>query len=382
MIILIPAYEPDLRLFRLVQSLRAADATATILIVDDGSGPAFQGVFAVAEEAGATVLGFAANRGKGAALRFGFAWARHHRPGESVVCADCDGQHTPEDILRVGAAVRPGTIVLGGRRFTGAVPLRSRVGNTISRWLFRAVTSTAVHDTQTGLRGIPADLLDWLASVPGERFEYEFTVLLRAKDAGVRLHEVEIATVYLAENASSHFRPVRDSLRIYAPLLGFAASSLTSYVIDLVLVVGLQAVTGNLLASVVAARLVSAAYNFQVNRRAVFDYRGDSRRAGLRYGVLAAGLLAINYVLLAGLVGLGWGVAPAKIAVEAVLFVASYVAQYRFVFRDRIAALVPATCSRHADAAPLAPAPLASAQLPRVPRSALGVASAHTVTGR
>ena len=366
MIILIPAYEPDLRLVRLVRSLRAADATATILIVDDGSGPSYTSVFSVAADLGATVLGFTANRGKGAALRFGFAWANRQRPGEPVVCADCDGQHTLEDILRVGAAIRPGTIVLGGRRFTGDVPARSRVGNTISRWLFRAVTGAAVYDTQTGLRGIPADLLDWLASVPGERFEYEFTVLLRARDAGVRLHEVEIATVYLAENASSHFRPIRDSLRIYAPLLGFAASSLTSYVIDLALVVGLQAVTGNLLASVVAARLVSATCNFQVNRRAVFDYRGDSRRAGFRYAVLATALLAVNYTLLAGLVGLGWGVAAAKIAVEAVLFVASYIVQHRLVFRERVAT----------------PAPITRTPLPGVPRDALSVVGARTAPGR
>lgn len=141
---------------------------------------------------------------------------RRARPGEPVVCADCDGQHTPADIARIAALVAPGTMVLGGRRFTGPtsggpVPLRSKVGNAVSRWLFGAVAGVGVHDTQTGLRAYPADLLPWLQSVPGDRFEYEFSLLLRASGAGVLIVEVPIETIYLDANASSHFRPVQDS---------------------------------------------------------------------------------------------------------------------------------------------------------------------------
>ena len=51
--------------------------------------------------AGAAVLRQPVNRGKGAALKAGFAWARRNAPGEAVVCADCDGQHTPDDVARV-----------------------------------------------------------------------------------------------------------------------------------------------------------------------------------------------------------------------------------------------------------------------------------------
>lgn len=219
MIVLIPSYQPDERLVALVQDLCAAAPDADVLVVDDGSGPAYEGVFAEAGAAGAHVESHPRNRGKGAALRTGFAWIQEHREGLDVVCADSDGQHTPGDILRVAAAIRPGAMVLGGRRFTGAVPLRSRVGNTLIRWAFRWGTGQRVHDTQTGLRGYPAELLGWLRTVPGDRFEYEFNLLLGAPDAGVAIDEVEIATIYLDDNASSHFRPVVDSVLIYAPLL-------------------------------------------------------------------------------------------------------------------------------------------------------------------
>lgn len=336
MIVLIPAYEPDLRLVQLVRDLGDRLPDARVLVVDDGSGPAYDGVFDVVAEAGAAVLRQPANRGKGAALKAGFAWVAENAAGEDVVSADCDGQHTPPDVARVAAAIEPGTLTLGGRRFTGVVPARSRIGNAVSRVVFRLVSGSRVHDTQTGLRGYPAGLLGWAAGVQGARFEYEFNLLLKARDAGVRIREVPIETIYLDENASSHFRPVRDSLRIYAPVWGFAASSLAGYAVDIAALLFLTSLTGNLLASIVGARLLSAAVNFQVNRELVFRDRGSRRASAGRYAVLAAALLGANAVAMLGLVeGLAWPLLAAKVTVEAGLFVVSYAVQHRIVFRTQ-----------------------------------------------
>ena len=335
MLILIPAYEPDLRLPRLVAELREAAPAASVLVVDDGSGSAYTAVFEVAAEAGAELVRYDTNRGKGAALKTGFAWAAEHRPGETVVCADSDGQHAVTDILRVAAEVAPGTMVLGGRAFTGRVPLRSKLGNTISRWAFRAVTGAPIRDTQTGLRGYPAELLGWLGTIEGDRFEYESNLLFEAKAAHVAVKEIEIQTIYLDENASSHFRPVADSLRIYSRLLGFAASSLASAGVDWVGVLALHALTGNLLFSVVGARVLSAGVNFSLNRSVVFNHAGDAGRSLRRYIALAAAILAANYLLLAALTGAGVSLALAKLGVETVLFATSYVVQRRVVFATR-----------------------------------------------
>lgn len=358
MIILIPAYEPDLRLVQLVRDLAGHLPDARVLVVDDGSGPAYRGVFQVAADAGATILHAPTNGGKGVALRRGFAWASEHAPDEAVVCADCDGQHAPTDIARVAALVEPGTMVLGGRRFTGpGVPLRSRVGNTVSRWLFGAVTGVAVGDTQTGLRAYGNDVLGWLQSVPGDRFEYEFNLLLRATSAGIRIVETPIETIYLDENASSHFSPVRDSLRIYAPLLRFGASSLVGYVIDAVVLVVLVSLGTPLVAAVVGARLSSAVVNFTINRRLVFAHEGSRRDAAVRYATLAAALLGANVVLMAAFVT-AWGMPLllAKVLVEAVLFFVSYGVQNRLVFStpgavvsDGVAATALAGAPRPAD---------------------------------
>ncbi|MGD8195402.1 GtrA family protein [Herbiconiux sp. P18] len=340
MLVLIPAFEPDARLVDLVAELRAAAPHAAVLVVDDGSGAEYDLAFDLARAAGAEVIGHAVNRGKGAALKTGFRQALWHHPGEVVVCADSDGQHRVADVLRVaGAAERaarahPSTMVLGGRRFTGDVPARSRFGNAVSCGLFRLATGLRLGDTQTGLRAYPPGLLPWLVGLPGDRFEYELTVLLESRAAGHRIEELEIDTVYLERNASSHFRPVVDSWRVLRPLLRYAASSAAAFVVDVLLLQLLVAVTGSLVLSAVGARVVSASVNFAVNRRFVFRKR--SRRPAvqdaLRYAALVAVLLAANVGLLELLTAAGAPLLVAKLVTEATLYLVGFAVQRRVVF--------------------------------------------------
>lgn len=344
--VLIPAFEPDGRLVELVRAL----VDVPVLIVDDGSGAYYADVFAAAAVAGAVVVTHSRNRGKGAALRTGFAEIVRRWPSAAVVTADADGQHTPDDIRRVAAAVDPAhdgdggdgdggngvaTIVLGARAFTGgAVPARSRVGNVITRGLFRLATGQRLSDTQTGLRGYPATTLPWLQALRGDRFEYEFALLLKAREAGIALSEVPIATVYLDGNASSHFRPLRDSARVYAPLLRFAASALLAFAVDTLALLLFQALTGWLLFSVVAARVVSASLNFAVNRSLVFGARRSVplRTAAARYFSLAGLLLTASFGMLTALSDLGVPLVAAKLVTDATLFGVSFAVQRAVVF--------------------------------------------------
>ncbi|SDC26405.1 Glycosyltransferase involved in cell wall bisynthesis [Sanguibacter gelidistatuariae] len=336
MIVLIPSYEPDARLVDLVRALRTADAGLTVLVVDDGSGPAYRAVFDAARALGAEVLTQPRNVGKGHALKAGFAHIEANHPGAGVVCADCDGQHSVVDILRVATRVRDSqaAMVLGARQFSGSVPARSRAGNAITRRMFALATGHRLHDTQTGLRGYPASALEWLQTVPGDRFEYELNLLLEATSTHREIEEIAIATIYLDGNTSSHFRPVADSVRIYAPLLKFVGSSLAAFTVDTVALLVLHALTGSLLVSVLGARVVSSAVNFAINRSFVFDH-GRSRRLGaaaLRYYALTLALLTANLASLWVLTAAGVPLLGAKVATEAVLFVASYRVQRAVVF--------------------------------------------------
>lgn len=347
MIILIPAFEPDLKLITLVAGLRAADRRLDVLVVDDGSGPDFAPVFEAARSAGATVIGYPRNRGKGQALKTGFDYVARHHPGRGVVCADSDGQHAISDILRVADRVRSASndggvparvpdgsvMVLGERRFDGAVPARSRIGNSVTRALFRLASGTALHDTQTGLRGYPAAMLPWLQSVPGDRYEYELNLLLRAGPAGHRIETIEIATIYLGGNESSHFRPLADSARIYLPLLKFALSGFAAFGIDLAAFIVLGHVLDSLLAAVGGARIISSTVNFVINRNLVFPGGRQTRflAAGVRYFGLVAALMGCNYALIFLLTHAGVPAVPAKLLTEALLFGVSFALQRRFL---------------------------------------------------
>jgi glycosyltransferase involved in cell wall biosynthesis len=335
-IILIPAYEPDQQLPALIRSIRDAEPWATVVVVDDGSGPEYKDVFDGVKALGCHVIGYARNRGKGFALKTGFGFIADHIPGQNVVCADSDGQHTIVDILRVGATVKPGSaaMVLGTRNFTGSVPARSKFGNNATRLLFTLATGERISDTQTGLRGYPAAMLPYLRSVRGERYEYELNLLLEAKQNGYAIHTVDIATVYLDHNSGSHFRPLADSVRIYAPLLKFLASSFAAFLVDTVVFLLLTLVTDSLLLAVVGARAVSSAVNFLVNRRVVFEHGRDrpAAAAGLRYFSLVIVLLAANYGLIYALDALSVAALPAKILAEIALLAISYAVQQRYLF--------------------------------------------------
>lgn len=358
MLILIPAYRPDERLVRLTDALRRADPSHEIVVVDDGSGPRFRPVFDTLGPH-VHVLRHDLNRGKGAALRTGFAWARDERPGSGIVTADADGQHLVRDILAVARrldATDGDTIVLGCRGFSGDVPVRSRLGNAAARAVFAAASRQRVSDTQTGLRGLPARAVPFLLGLPGDRFDYELRMLLDAGRHGFRLDEVPIETVYLEQNRSSHFRPVIDSLRVARPFIRFALSSLLAFAIDAIALWALVAATGSLLVGVVGARILSASVNFVVNRSVVFrrhpkseggasGRRADAPRRvradALRYAGLALILLATNYAYLETLTAHGVPLLVAKVVTESVLFVVSFQVQRRLVFPASPAASRP-----------------------------------------
>jgi glycosyltransferase involved in cell wall biosynthesis len=236
--VVVPAWQPERVLLELLDALSAAGAAA-IILVDDGSSPACEEIFAAAANLPCVhLLRHPLNRGKGRALKTGFAYVleRFHSL-DGVVTADADGQHRPADIVRVAKAIdRPHPrMVLGARRFGSGAPLRSRLGNALTRHLFAWTANIRLMDTQTGLRAFPLSMLPALLAVEGERYEYEMHVLVRLCSSNATPEhpslqplpmEVPVEAVYIAGNRSSHFHPVRDSMRIYLVLLRSWASGL------------------------------------------------------------------------------------------------------------------------------------------------------------
>ena len=333
-VVLIPAYKPDERLVTLTGEL--IERGLDVLLVDDGGGETFAPFFDRCRELGAQVAVHAVNMGKGRALKTGINAAMLAWPDMAgIVTADADGQHTVTDILRLIDALHehPDTLVLGSREFTGDVPFKSRWGNRITRAVYALASGVRVRDTQTGLRALPARALGDMARIDGERYEYEMNVLLKLRDMHLGVTEVPIETIYIDDNAGSHFNPVRDALRIYMVIFKYLFSSLASFAVDYALYwLCLGKLALSPLLSYALARLVSSQVNYHLNKHTVFSGRGG-RHSMAKYYALAVvqGLIGAGLVqLLPTLIPIP--AAVVKIPVDIVLFAISYLIQRDFVF--------------------------------------------------
>lgn len=339
---LIPSYQPDVRLVNLVERLRSYGVEG--VVVDDGSGERYRPLFKAVSRF-ATVIGYGNNKGKGYALKRGLRYIQGNYPDDTVVVTvDADGQHDPADVLRCAqeAGAARDTMVLGCRSFGGAgVPLRSRLGNRITCGVYRLASGVLVSDTQTGLRAFPAALIGFLVAIGGERYDYEMNVLLACPAHHVDIREVPIRTIYEEGNASSHFRPVRDSVRIYRGILSFMASSLCCFLIDYaafallsLLLMGFGA--AGLACANVGSRLLSASANFLINRKLVFHSSESLYVTAVRYALLALGIIVGNTLAMLFLARvLAVPALLAKLLVEVSFFVFSWTMQNRVVFAKR-----------------------------------------------
>jgi putative flippase GtrA len=338
-LLLIPAYQPGKELLDVLAGVADGPFTATI-VVDDGSGPDYRSIFDLAQQMPKVrVIRHAVNLGKGAALKTGLNFCMVEYPDTTgVVTADADGQHDPVDICGVAKAFEghQTSLVLGSRGFTGSVPLRSRFGNAVTRSVMRVAVGHRLTDTQTGLRAIPRALAERLLRVTASGYEFELEMLIAAKHLGIPVVEDPIRTIYQKGNPTSHFQPLWDSMRIYFVLLRFSLMSVATALIDNFAFFALYQAVGSVVPALVGARTLAVIFNYTVVRRAVFLSQEQHRRVFPRYLVLVAANLAISYSLISFFTHtMGWGMIPAKVGVEGVLFIANFTMQRDFVFARR-----------------------------------------------
>lgn len=332
-IALIPAYMPDEKMVDIARELFSEGFE--VIIVNDGSPKEYDEIFDGAA-CFAEVLYHESNRGKGEALKTGLKYIRMHSKAPYIIVnADADGQHKAEDIIRVAdtAEVNRSSLVLGSRKLEGKVPFKSRAGNSITRLVYRFSTGSSVYDTQTGLRAYSDKLIDKLIAVKGSRYEYEMNMLMDLPQEGYEIKEVWIDTVYINNNAASHFDPVKDSAKIYKEILKFSASSLLSFGVDYALFCLLSALTGSLIFANIAARIVSGTVNFTLNRKMVFKSDKNITVAVIQYIALAVFILICNTLVLKGLTSFGLAAYLAKIITEVILFIFNYLVQHSLIFR-------------------------------------------------
>ena len=352
--VVLPSLDPDEKLIAVVDGLLEY-GFSDIILVNDGSKPENLHYFhdLAAQHPEIHLLHHEVNKGKGAALKNAFRWFLENRPeGFGVVTVDGDNQHHPADTRACCEhMLETGNCVLGCRDFSQPdVPPRSRFGNRTTSMVFKVFVGMTISDTQTGLRALPRKALETLVDVYGDRFEYETNMLLAFKTGAIAFDEVKIRTVYIEENKSSHFRTFVDSWRIYKLILAhffrYTLSSLTSAVVD----TGAYSLLSWLLRGIlkgfaltaaagVTARVISSLLNFYMNKQLVFKTKVDTKKAMIRYYMLALPQMAAQVLLTQGVYALlsisdsAGGLRTLIYAVVmTVLYFLSYMIQQRWVF--------------------------------------------------
>jgi glycosyltransferase involved in cell wall biosynthesis len=204
----IPAYQAAPSVGDVVRG--TLQALPDVLVIDDGS---TDGTAEVARRAGARVISHDVNRGKGAALATAF---RDLFGGgfDGVVTLDADGQHLPEEIPKLLAAIGEADLVLGVRdHLFGEMSRLRRMSNRLSSKAISLAAGQDLRDIQTGFRYYSRRLFEEVG-FPEARFEAESAVVVRAARRGFKVISVPVHLGFADGRTTSHYRPLLDSLRI------------------------------------------------------------------------------------------------------------------------------------------------------------------------
>ncbi len=342
-VIIIPAYKPHKKIMKeFMEELNKN--FENIVIVDDGSGEEYQNFFASFKKQGLTILKHHINLGKGRAIKTAFNYCLNTY-SEIVGCvtADCDGQHTIEDIKKCALKLKqePEKLILGTRDFDKEnIPFKSRYGNKITRNIFKTFIGIKITDTQTGLRAFGKNTMKQFLNVSGERFEYETNILIECKENNIKIAEVPIETVYINNNETSHFHPVRDAILIYKLFLKYILSALSSFIVDILLftifihvlpTIEMGIITTIVLATIMA-RIFSSVYNFTINAKVVFKNRGKS--SIIKYFVLVGVQMFVSAFAVSFICNTIYANATfMKIVVDAIIFILNFIIQREWVFK-------------------------------------------------
>jgi glycosyltransferase involved in cell wall biosynthesis len=208
--IVIPAYNEERNIGRVIDSLRA-EGWRNLLVVDDGSSDR---TAEIARRKGAEVLVHKKNLGLGAALRSGFRRALE-LGADAVVTFDADGQHDAKDVRKLVEALGEADAVIGVRKSLG-IPLHKKFGNFALNVLTFMLTGIYT-DSQSGSRALSRRALQKLV-IKGNRYEVSSEIILRVSQMGLKWKEVPV-TCYYPPHAKVKGTTILSGIRIFLKLL-------------------------------------------------------------------------------------------------------------------------------------------------------------------
>ncbi|MEG0267002.1 MAG: glycosyltransferase family 2 protein [Bacilli bacterium] len=215
LIVLIPTLNPTRKLLEVIENLEKNKLT-DIVIVNDGSDIEHKKIF---KEINHTILTHRKNSGKGKALKTGFAYIEeNYKDYRGILTIDDDGQHDIESILKLVDSFVPteNYTIIGTRDFDKkGVPILRKKANKLSAYIFKKLYKVYIPDTQTGLRIYSKKAVDLIKNLKSDGFEFELEALIYLIKHQMDFQFEFINTIYNKEKGMSHFKPLKDSIRIY-----------------------------------------------------------------------------------------------------------------------------------------------------------------------
>ncbi len=345
---IIPSLNPDNKLILYIEELIKI-GFKKIIIVNDGSSKRYDKYFEeLKSHKECIVLTHIKNQGKGRALKTAFNYyLENYSNYFGVVTADADGQHSPKDTLNTAKELikNKTSLILGVRNFNlKNVPLRSKVGNKITKIVFSIFNGKIISDTQTGLRGIPNDLIKEYLNLDGERFEYEMNMLIHSIINKKTIVEVPIETIYIRKNRSSHFSILLDSIKIYKMIIReffrFSYTSFMAFLVDILLFfISIKLIFSGLnislaiILSTILARVASSYVNYILTKKVVFNCSKKHKELLVKYYGLTVVQTFTSALLVIIVTNIFIDETISKIVVDSLLFIISYNIQKKWIFK-------------------------------------------------
>jgi len=233
--IVIPAFNEHESIADVVGVLRGAAPWREIIVVDDGS---TDGTGERAAAAGATVVRHPYNIGNGAAVKNGI----RHASGDYVLIVDADGQHPPEDALRLASKLGDYDLVVGARSAETQATSARRAGNGALNRLASYLTGRDIPDLTSGFRGARASgLREFLHLLPNG-FSTPTTTTLAFIKGGYRVTFEPIqarqrsgqSKIRLARDGAKFLMIIFKIVTLFSPMRIFAPLSAASLLLGAV----------------------------------------------------------------------------------------------------------------------------------------------------
>jgi len=211
----LPAYNEEQNIYDIVK--KTSKFVDKVIVCDDGS---TDKTYENAKKAGALVTKLPSNKGKGAAMRMLFDYAKK-LDGDVIITMDSDGQFLPEEIPKlVNSLTKNHADIVTGYRFADEkdMPSYRKFGNKVLDKVTNLATEIPVRDTQSGFRAYSKKAINSI-KFNTDGYGADSEILISASKKGLKILEEPVTVIYNTQGNTSKKDPISHSASVVNTLI-------------------------------------------------------------------------------------------------------------------------------------------------------------------